>query len=54
MAANPYLTIPGTSFGPVMLGVINEEYYARAVTDQTIAYYFVRELFGVKIVAQTR
>ena len=37
-AADPP-TIPGTSFGPRMLGFI-EEYYAKRSTDQTISYYF--------------
>ena len=45
-AANPP-TIPGTSFGPRMLGFI-EEYYAKRSTDQTISYYF-DALYGFKI-----
>ncbi len=32
-------TIPGTSFGPGILGFI-EEYYAGRCTDQTISYFF--------------
>ena len=45
-AADPP-TIPGTSFGPRMLGFI-EEYYAKRSTDQTISYYF-DALYGFKI-----
>ena len=44
MAPNPYLK--GTSYGPVMLAVINA-LFARAVTDEDIAH-LVRELFGVR------
>ena len=44
MAPNPYLE--GTSYGPVMLAVINA-LFARAVTDEYIAH-LVRELFGVR------
>ena len=44
MAPNPYLE--GTSYGPVMLAVINA-LFARAVTDEDIAH-LVRELFGVR------
>ena len=43
-APNPYLE--GTSYGPVMLAVINA-LFARAVTDEDIAH-LVRELFGVR------
>ena len=43
-APNPYLK--GTSYGPVMLAVINA-LFARAVTDEYIAH-LVRELFGVR------
>ena len=43
-APNPYLK--GTSYGPVMLAVINA-LFARAVTDEDIAH-LVRELFGVR------
>ena len=43
-APNPYLE--GTSYGPVMLAVINA-LFARAVTDKDIAH-LVRELFGVR------
>ena len=45
-AADPP-TIPGTSFGPRILGFI-EEYYAKRSTDQTISYYF-DTLYGFKI-----
>ena len=43
-APNPYLE--GTSYGPVMLAVVNA-LFARAVTDEDIAH-LVRELFGVR------
>ena len=43
-APNPYLE--GTSYGPVMLAVVNA-LFARAVTDENIAH-LVRELFGVR------
>ena len=43
-APNPYLE--GTSFGPVMLAVINA-LFARAITDEDIAH-ILHELFGVR------
>ena len=43
-APNPYLE--GTSFGPVMLAVINT-LFARAVTDEDIAH-ILHEMFGVR------
>ena len=47
LSAADHPTIPGTSFGPRMLGFI-EEYYAKRSTDQTISYYF-DALYGFKI-----
>ena len=47
ISATDLPTIPGTSFGPLMLGFI-EEYYAKRGTNQTISYYF-DALYGFKI-----